>query len=61
MRDLNRIPSVVKKLEVAWKLVADWRLGQLMSNLHGLGRQDVFNTEDDELEKMLDRFISNYK
>jgi len=45
------------KLEDAWQLVPDWRLGQLISNLLGPGPQDVFHPEDDEWEKLLDAFI----
>ncbi len=57
MRDPDRIAKIVVKLGVAWSHVPDWRLGQLVSNLLGTGPQDVFNLEDDELEKLLDVFI----
>ena len=61
MRNPNRIPIIIKKLEEAWKRVPDWRLGQLISNLRGPGVQDVFYLEDDELEKRLDEFLDNKK
>jgi hypothetical protein len=57
MRNPERIPIIINKLEKAWKLVPDWRLGQLVSNLIGNGRQDVFHPEDDQWEQWLDEFI----
>lgn len=60
MRKLERIEPIIDKLERAWKLVPDWRLCQLISNLHGNGRQDIFYTEEDELEGALDSFIKEY-
>jgi len=60
MRKPIRIPGMVKLLEEAWTLVPDWRLGQLVSNLQGPGRQDVFHLEDDEWEKLLKDFIKVY-
>lgn len=60
MRNKNRIPNIIKKLETAWAFVPDWRLCQLISNLHGNGQQDIFYTEEDELEKALDDFIKEY-
>lgn len=60
MRKVERIAPVIKKLETAWNLVPDWRLCQLISNLHGNGQQDIFYTEEDELEKALDDFIKHY-
>jgi len=61
MRDKNRIPIVGGKLIQAWSFVPDWRLGQLVSNLQGPGRHDVFQMEDDQWEELLDNFISQYK
>jgi len=57
MRDEKRIPKIIKLLEEAWTLVPDWRLGQLISNLVGSGRQDVFHPEDDQWEEYLKAFI----
>jgi hypothetical protein len=59
MRDPDRIPRIVAKLERAWKLVPDCRLGQLISNLQGPGPQDVFHAEDDQWERRLDDFLEN--
>ena len=57
MRDKKRIPIIIRKLETAWRSVPDWRLGQLVSNLQGVGYQDIFHTEDEDWEKRLDKFI----
>jgi len=57
MRDQKRIDRIILLLDEAWKLVPDWRLGQLISNLLGAGRQDVFHPEDDVWEKLLEKFI----
>jgi len=56
MRNPERIPIIIKKLEQAWLKVPDWRLGQLVSNLMGVGIQDVFHQEDDKWEEDLDNF-----
>lgn len=57
MRDPKRIKRIVEKYAKVWETVSDWRFGQLLSNMHGLGRQDVFHTEDDDLEVGLDKWI----
>lgn len=57
MRDPARIDTIIKKLEKAWYLFPDWRLGQLVSNLQGAGQHDVFHPEDDEWENWLDSFL----
>lgn len=56
----SRIPLVMRKLQIAWELVPDWRLCQLISNLHGNGQQDIFYTEEDELDSALDSFIKEW-
>lgn len=55
MRDPKRIPRILNKLQREWEKNPDWRLCQLISNLHGNGRQDIFYTEDDVLEDCLDK------
>ena len=54
MRDPERIDRIINKLRGLWHTHPDWRLGQLVSNLQGPGRQDVFFTEDDEWERLID-------
>lgn len=61
MRDPKRIPRIIKKLETAWELVPDWRLGQLVSNLQGPGPRDVFFLEDSKWEQLIDLFIEEWK
>jgi len=58
MRNPKRIKPISKKLEKAWSLVPDWRLGQLISNL--VGGSDPFHYEDDIWERLLDKFIIEY-
>lgn len=53
MRDPDRIDRILVALGDLWKTVPDWRLGQVVSNLLGPGRQDVFFTEDDEWERLI--------
>ena len=57
MRDIKRIKRIAEKLRIVWEQVPDYRLGQLISNLQGVGVQDVFYTEDDEWEGALDAMI----
>lgn len=52
-RDPKRIEKIIPLLEEAWKKNPDWRLGQLISNLLGPGRHDVFYVEDEEWEALL--------
>jgi hypothetical protein len=61
MRDPARIPRMLKLLAEAWDLVPDWRLGQLLSNVQGLGGQDVLHTEDDVWETNLARFVARHR
>jgi hypothetical protein len=55
MRDPNRIRRIAEKLVKVWGYTPDCRLGQLVSNLKGLGPQDIFYFEDDQLEERLDQ------
>jgi uncharacterized protein YihD (DUF1040 family) len=55
MRDPKRIKRILSKLDKYWKKNPDWRICQLISNLHGTGPQDIFHTEDEELEEVLDK------
>ena len=54
MRASQRIKRITDKLALVWLNHSDWRLGQLVSNLLGAGRQDVFYPKDEEWEKLLD-------
>ena len=59
MRDKKRIARIIAKLLKLWNTVPDWRFCQIISNLHGLGPQDIFHTEDDDLEKAIDELLKN--
>lgn len=61
MRDPQRISTIIAKLLKLWARVPDWRFCQLISNLHGVGPQDIFYTEDDELEKGIDAMLKEYE
>jgi len=61
MRDPNRIPIVLKKIEIAWSKVPDWRLSQLICNASfELNREDPFHIEDDLLIKGINRVVEKY-
>lgn len=59
MRDPNRIPRILAKLQRVWEAAPDLRLGQLITNTHRKSSvpADMFNVEDDKLEISLDREI----
>jgi uncharacterized protein YihD (DUF1040 family) len=61
MRPTNRIDSILDKLKELWKKEPDTRLGQLLINIIGYERGDVFYFEDDELEKLIDKELSKQK
>lgn len=50
MRDPNRIPEYLAEFERVWKLLPDWRFGQLVCNILG---DDPFYVEDDKSLEML--------
>lgn len=61
MRDPNRIGRIIVKLQAAWQLGPDMRLGQLLVNLGGPhAEDDVYEKEDDLWETQLDEFIAMY-
>ena len=46
MRDKNRIPKILKQLQVIWEQNPDLRLGQLITNLINTRDTDVYYMED---------------
>lgn len=57
MRDPNRIPIVLGKLQTVWESMPDLRLTQLLINMIGYKwAKDPFHLEDDKLEEMLDEY-----
>lgn len=63
MRDPNRINGFIKKFTELWKLVPDWRFGQLVSNLQKIVSEnyDPFYTEDDIMFKAIEYYIAELK
>lgn len=61
MRDTERIPRILKKLQVIWLEHPDLRLGQLIENasLSNSLENKLFYIEDDKLEEGLDALKTN--
>ena len=59
MRDPKRIKRILGKIELLWDTIPDWRLHQLLFNVHG-DRGDTFYMEDEGFEKQLDQFIEDF-
>ena len=49
MRDVNRIPQILKRLEDLWKKYPDLRLGQLIGNV--IQDPALYYVEDEKLMK----------
>lgn len=58
-RDQNRIEPMLKKLEEAWKLYPDMRLGQLIAVC--AGNDNIFGIEDEVMLERIQAYISNMK
>lgn len=58
-RDQNRIELMLKKLEEAWKLYPDMRLGQLIAVC--AGNDNIFGIEDEVMLERIQAYISNMK
>lgn len=65
MRDINRIPKTLRRLEKIWYKTPDMRLGQLMSVLLGTyyreTDQDPFYPEDDIFLGVLEDYFNKKK
>jgi hypothetical protein len=61
VRNPDRIPTILHKLEAVWSRVPDWRLGQLLYNLKENIKpsSDLFYLEDDILEFELDKLYQD--
>lgn len=61
MRDPNRIPRIIEKLQRFWEQNPDLRLGQLIDNAKyscpQASKSDIFCVEDDMIEEGLDFLI----
>lgn len=61
MRNPERIPDILEKLEALWINYPDMRLGQLLVNLAPPRlHNDIFYWEDEDLEKALDDRIEKF-
>lgn len=58
-RDPKRIELTIKKLEEAWKLYPDMRLGQLIAVC--AGTDNIFGIEDDIMLERIQAYINNMK
>ena len=58
-RDPKRIEPTLKKLEEAWKLYPDMRLGQLIAVC--AGTYNIFGIEDDIMFECISKYIDNMK
>ena len=66
MRDINRIDKIIDILRDIWKLVPDWRFGQLIENFkRDANLYDMFYVEDDDILEILESYYEyvdyNYK
>lgn len=52
-RPVERMEPILECLKMLWKRYPDWRFCQMISNIHGVGRQDIFFTEDDKFLNMI--------
>lgn len=59
MRDQERIPDMLKRIEKIWQEAPDMRLGQLILNvfsLHNGVDSRVYNMEDEEFIQTIEYF-----
>jgi hypothetical protein len=57
VRDKDRIPRILNKLEEMWENYPDYRLGQLIANLSQEidNKADPFFLSDDDLEEFIEK------
>lgn len=56
MRDIRRIDRILEVLGDYWKLVPDWRLGQLIKNI--FGNNDIFYLEDEQFIEVVRNYFN---
>jgi hypothetical protein len=56
MRDERRIDRVLNVIGDYWKIVPDWRLGQLITNV--FGNRDIFYLEEEDFIKAFNEFFN---
>lgn len=58
MRDPNRIPMILQRLEKVWEKNPDLRFGQLILNVL---RNDFYHVEDEELVTKVELFYNGVR
>jgi hypothetical protein len=58
MRDVKRIPKILRKLKEIWEKNPEMRLGQLIENAFLYLGKDIYYVEDEDLIKRLEEFYS---
>lgn len=58
MKDVDRIPKIINKLQFVWNRNPELRLCQLLSILTKKEKYMFFYIEDDDLEKCIDKVLS---
>lgn len=61
MRNPKRIRRIMKELEELWKVVPNWRFGQLICNIFGTQNIDIFHIEDDKAEEIIKNYLNELK
>lgn len=61
MRNPNRIPRLMRKIEKFWMRYPDLRLCQMLIGLRIAQDSNLFMMEDDVTERILDRAIAELK
>lgn len=56
MRNVRRIDRILEVLGDYWKLVPDWRLGQLIKNV--FGNNDIFYLEDEQFIEVVRNYFN---
>jgi len=57
MRDPDRIPLILQRIEQVWERYPDLRLGQLLLNIES--EEGLFYIEDEELARRIEDFFDN--
>lgn len=57
MRDVKRIPKVLRQIETFWEELPDLRFMQLISYLQSLHGTDMYYVEDESLIEFLEELI----
>ncbi len=60
MRDPDRIPFMLERIETLWRAVPDWRLSQVIVNALDVTSPETFYAEDERLIVGIERLIGTY-